>query len=335
MSRTVGIASLMVAALAGPAPARATCALPPAELVWSYPADGQSDVPTNATIWILLPNWTQPGSVSLDGVEIPVNGFGFGYVPEQPLAPSSPHQVTFRATSARVQPPVDLTIRFTTGPGPAEAKQPSAPAVLWASASATRDLTPACQRVLDAMECFDTGPRFHLIFTTEAMPLLWIIEAVGNDPTAAPSFELWPGSCGLPEVFVEDADTRACNRHYRLHALTEAGLRAMTAPLCPGDLVKMPLPPSPVAPDAGADQPPDQPQPDGGAPSSTSDPGPKGSDPAVRETESRSGCAIAGRRKAAGVAWLALLLVPLARRRSRRLEPAVTTCDRARRPNRS
>jgi hypothetical protein len=317
MRRELAIASLVAAVLAGP-PAWATCAPPPPALVWSYPADGQTDVPTNATIWILLPNWTQPASVSLDGVEVPVNGFGFGYVPDQPLAASSPHQVTFRATPARVQPAVEVTIRFTTGSGPADATPPPTPAVLWASASATRELTPACQRVLDAMDCFDSSPRFHLIFTTEAMPLLWIIESLGNEPTAAPSFELWPGACGLPEVFVEDAATRGCNRRYRLHALTEAGLRTMTASLCPGDLVKMPLPPAPVTPDAGADPAPIQAEPDAGA-LSGGEGGARGSDPAIHETDVQSGCAV-GRRGKAGVPALAALLgiVRLARRRRRR-----------------
>jgi len=322
MKRGLAIASLIASALASP-PARASCAPPPPELVWSYPADGQAAVPTNATIWILLPNWTQPATISLDGAEVPVNGFGFGYVPEQPLSPNSPHQVTFRATPARVQPAVELTIHFTTGAGPADATPSPTPAVLWASASTTRDLTPTCERVLDAMECFDTGPRFHLIFTTEAMPLLWIIESVGSDSTAAPWFELWPASCGLPEVFVEDTATRACNRRYRLHALSEAGLRAMTASLCPGDLVKMPLPPAPVSPDAGADQPPVQPQPDGGSPSSGPAPSTKGSDPSIHETESRSGCSIGRTGRAArvpAVAPLLLLFMGLAsRRREKRL----------------
>src|SRR5829696_7651889 len=140
MSRAVAMVSLLATLLVCPASARAGCAPPVPEVVWSYPAEGQTDVPTNATIWILLPNWTQPASVSLDGMEVPANGFGFGYVPEQLLAPSSPHQVTFRATAAKVQPPVDLTIRFTTGAGPAEATPPSPPAILWASASATREL---------------------------------------------------------------------------------------------------------------------------------------------------------------------------------------------------
>jgi hypothetical protein len=319
MSRTVGIAALMAAALAGPGPARAGCEVPPPELVWSYPADGQTDVPTNATIWILLPNWTQPGSVSLDGVPIPVNEFGFGYVPAQPLAPGSPHQVTFRATPARVQPPVDLTIRFTTGAGPADGTPPSPPAVPSASATATRALPANCQRVLDAMECFDTGPRFHLVFATSATPLLWIIESAGSEPGAAPTFELWPGSCGPPEAFVEDAATRACNRRFLLHAVTEAGLRATSAPLCPGELVTMPLPPAPAMPDASAEPLPDPSPPDAGAPPTGPAPpagGARGSDPMVHETESRSACAIAGRGEM-GVAWLALLLVPLVRRRRR------------------
>jgi hypothetical protein len=228
--------------------------------------------------------------------------------------------VTFRATPARVQPPVDLTIRFTTGAGPADGTPPSPPAVPSASAAATRALTPLCQRVLDAMECFDAGPRFHLVFTTPAMPLLWIIESAGSEPGAAPTFELWPGSCGSPEAFVEEAATRACNRRFRLHAVTEAGLRASSAPLCPGELVTMPLPPSPVTPDAGAEPLPDPPQPDAGA--ATPGPGPTpggatGSDPMVHETESRSACSVTGRRETAGLAWLALLLVPLARRRRR------------------
>jgi MYXO-CTERM domain-containing protein len=120
-------------------------------------------------------------------------------------------------------------------------------------------------------------------------------------------------------VFVEDAATRGCNRRYRLHALTEAGLRTMTASLCPGDLVKMPLPPPPVTPDASADPPPVQAEPDAGAPSGGGAGGARGSDPAIHETDVRSGCAV-GRGGTAGAAALVALLglVRLAKRRRRR-----------------
>jgi hypothetical protein len=321
--------SIALLAIAGalfviPRPARASCAPPPPAVVWSYPAEGQTDVPTNATIWILLPNWTQPATIMLDGQPLPVNDFGFGYALAQPLAPNTPHQVTFRATPARVQPAVELTIHFTTGAGAADATAPALPEIPEATVSATRDLAAECQGVVDAMECIDTGPREHLVFTTAATPLLWIVESVaeGSD---APSFKLWPGSCGPPEAFVEDAATRACNRRYRLHAFSAAGLSATTAPLCPGDLVKMPHPPPPAqdagagggagggdfgggsAPDAGA------------AP----EPQPTGSDPAVHETDAgKSGCAVIGPGAASG-GWSILCAAGalLVRRRRRRKSP--------------
>jgi hypothetical protein len=58
-------ASLVVSMALAPAlfsdAANASCKAPDPKLVWSSPADGATDVPTNAAIWLLLANWVADG----------------------------------------------------------------------------------------------------------------------------------------------------------------------------------------------------------------------------------------------------------------------------------
>lgn len=290
-----------------PRPARASCTPPAPTVVWSYPRDGETGVPTNVTLWLLLSNWHRPGKALLDGKEVPVNGFGFGYRPLEPLAPSGPHELVIDGAPPG-EPPVTLTIRFTTASGDTELEPAMVPAVTAASATQSRPVSNLCQAVVHAMDCFDTGQDTHLVFETEARPLVFVVERVPMLMGESPVFTLWPGECELPEIFVNGSVARTCTYRYRLHALEATGLRAMSPPFCPSELIK-------AAPgdDGGAPPEPDAAPPpsDAGAPTGG---GPSTANPRIGETGGAGGCSVGG---GAGSGALLLLALALLLRRRR------------------
>jgi hypothetical protein len=238
---TLGIATEAEAACTPPAPA----------VIWSYPADGDTGVPTNAMIWIVTSRGRQPQRVLLDGQLLDASPRDFSFIPDQPLTPNANHVVT-------INPPVGplIRIRFTTGPGPTERIAPDKPVVHWVSPRATRALSPKCQAIVDAMGCFDAGEDTHLVFAVEGSPLLWLIERVGL-PGVAPELHPWPSECGLPEVFARNLEGHLCGRGVRIHAVDASGMRAMTKPFCLGRYLRSgaALPPGepPPGPDASVE----------------------------------------------------------------------------------
>lgn len=319
----------VVAAASGLAlPAHASCVGPMPSIVWSYPRDGQTEVPTNATIWLLLSSWHRPPTISLDGKELPVNAFGFGYLPTEPLAPSTNHVITLAAPGPSGAP-VSLSLRFTTASGETEREPPAVPTVTSVVASQARPLDLVCQGVVHAMDCFDTGQDTHLMFVTEGRPLLWIVERIPQAMGESPRFDLWPGECQVPEIFVHDSVSRACGARYRLHAIEGTGLRAMSPPFCPAELVKPATPDQdggvappeddggvPATADAGAPEPP----PPGGML-----PGGAQANPQVKSVDGGDGgCSFGGGAGTAGgvvLLLMALMAVAALRRRRQRAVP--------------
>src|SRR5690348_4039287 len=60
----LGLLISLLAVCARVQPAAADCLLPPLELLWTYPADGEQDVPLDATFWALASQGSQTPSVS-------------------------------------------------------------------------------------------------------------------------------------------------------------------------------------------------------------------------------------------------------------------------------
>lgn len=87
----------------------AGCITPPGYVVWQYPAQGEEDVPTNASIWVHASGTSV--SVTLDGVPL-------ARVPGQPRfeAPVLEANTTYTLEiEARGEPAVVKTTSFTTG----------------------------------------------------------------------------------------------------------------------------------------------------------------------------------------------------------------------------
>jgi hypothetical protein len=313
-------ACALIAALASPPLAGAACLTPAPTVVWSYPAEGQLDVPTNAAVWLLLSNGHTPEVVFIDEQPVPANEVGVGFQPPQPLAPGA-HLLSFLATPEDADLPVQLTLRFTTGAGPSEEEPPEAPFVTGITVPTMRALAPRCQAAVQAMGCADTGADTHLVFANPAAPLLWIVERVPAVMDETPVFTAWPGDCGLPELFTRESVKRSCGHRYRLHAAGPTGLRSTGKPVCPDELLAArPAPDGgvdPDDPDGSISDPGDQPvpgTPDAGAPR----PAPAGSGVQVHEStgDVTGGCDVAGSAAPATVVLPLIVLIVFTRRRS-------------------
>ena len=217
------LSTLVVIPFLRGASARASCAESAPKIVWSYPADGDIDIPTNAHIFVL----TSLGATTPDQ-QILVNGqpaaeaadgtFGLApamqpntaYVVTVPLAPSS------GSTGA-------LTFGFTTGVGATDGPIQLSPFTVdrVVTSKGAPSLSPMCQDVVAAMDCFDTGQDTTVTFETQMRPAVFFV--VPGDGASIPWTMTWPGTCGSPEIF-----TRGCTGMYRIFAVNFEGM-AQTA----------------------------------------------------------------------------------------------------------
>ncbi|MCB9626828.1 MAG: hypothetical protein H6725_05615 [Sandaracinaceae bacterium] len=86
--------------------ASASCVPPDPAIVWSYPAEGATDIPVDARIFLRLNTYSRPTSITVNGVV--VNWAGPGSAVEDmfspgPLTPNTAYLVT---TTARPRGPV-------------------------------------------------------------------------------------------------------------------------------------------------------------------------------------------------------------------------------------
>ena len=137
---------LGAALLAGRA-APASCIGPSGRVLWTYPADGAVDVPTNARLLVSDEFGSTP---SLNGQALPVSHDGVFELGE--LAPNTSYRVTWPPGLLEVGP----AISFTTGAGPSPQMAPGLPEPL----AVTRDRSARSCPLVPAQGCFDTAsPR--------------------------------------------------------------------------------------------------------------------------------------------------------------------------------
>jgi hypothetical protein len=231
--RTSLVVSMALAFASFSNSANAVCKAPDPKLVWSSPADGATDVPTNAAIWLLLANWYRPPEILLNGAPVPVAEVPFLYRPAA-LEPRTRYEVKVTATPVGSQTVVEVTWGFTTGDGPSSLEAPTPPEVDRVSATQSRDLDELCTAVWT--DCYDTGQNTHVMFHVAGpAPLAWIVERVPQAPQAGESsvYRLWPGICGTPEIYTSMAETNGCFRSYRVHAGDVTGRTAASQSFCP------------------------------------------------------------------------------------------------------
>lgn len=126
ISARAAIAGFGLALLGPAAAAHANCKPPEPSIVWSYPADGALDVPTNVRIFVLTSVWRhQPAQIRVNGQTVPRADLPFSYAPT--LQPNTRYVVT--VPTSPLQPGPDLALAFTTTAGPVPMPPPQVPRV--------------------------------------------------------------------------------------------------------------------------------------------------------------------------------------------------------------
>jgi hypothetical protein len=204
--------------------ARASCRIPDPKIVWSFPADGAVDVPTNIQVFVVTSSLSfMPPQLMVNGRAAMKSNARYGY--QVTLEPNTRYVVEVPPTPEAGG--TTLTFSFTTGPGAAEHPRAAPPMVKRKLPQVPRELSPACAEIKQAMGCFDTGPTAEVVFETAERPLFWLIEPPPSDLSREPF--LWPSACGPPGVLVSAA---GCGEYW-LRAVNEAGDQGQTIVSCP------------------------------------------------------------------------------------------------------
>jgi hypothetical protein len=290
----LALSSLPLALALGAREAHADCAPPDPAIVWSYPAHGDTDVPTNVDLWVLPSGWGAPAVVTRDGVALTPLRMGYGYDAGE-LEPNTSH--TFRVeldVSGEAASSFELT--FTTGSGPAAADASAAPGDIVPSSGPERALSERCNAALSTQDCFDQGQDTYFQFTPSGDAKGWVLM---TDSSFRPLI-IWPGECGAPTLF--DGSHRApCATLYGIdaagqlhagqHVCAETGTSPDQSASGPGE------PPSTVAAPRPDAEPATQPR---GEPSAAGDPATpatsRGSATNPVQSSSEGGCSLANPR---------------------------------------
>jgi len=185
----VGLAALLAGRLA-----EASCAGPSGQVLWTYPANGAVDVPTNTR---LLVTEDSAGRPSINGTLLAPDQDGTFDLGE--LAPNTTYEVVWRPM--RVGSTAQ-SISFTTGGGPS---LDAAPPVQEPLAVTRAGNVSSCR--LAPRGCFDTG-RNAVAFWPKTAPVAWLVES--QDCRGDIQRMIWPGECGAPTI--ETLDARVCAR---------------------------------------------------------------------------------------------------------------------------
>lgn len=203
------------------APVYASCAgSATVELLWSYPAEGDRDVPTNAQLQMVF-NVTLHGSdwdATLNGEPLarsPDGVFAFGS-----LAADTDYTFQLEGHQPRASITTKIVeLHFRTGSATADAVL--APAVVGPSSAEPRDqILSTCERVDARYYCRDTAPNdVREIMLDETHAVAWVDDA-GN---------VWPRGC-YPRVDLIYAQGRC----YNMHAVSADGQISDASEFCAG-----------------------------------------------------------------------------------------------------
>jgi hypothetical protein len=286
--------------------ADAKCLGVPSTLLWSYPADGQQDVPLDATLRLFVQNSLPPAAqVKLNGVELVLSESG-GY-PLAELEPSTDYEV--HVTGADGQPlsgMIDFSLAFHTGTERSTTLAAS-PRVTDSIVDIDEPaLTPLCVQTFDAHGCHDVPAWFRRIeLQPDPDAVAWLLTLPPGPSGARNESEtwqdLWPVECSTLLVDLQQSDADTC---YKIAALSANGRVSEPTVYCPPAQTLPPL----------TDR-----EPEPAAEPVTSAPAPQ----VATQRSEASSCAVliarAGTTRASAVviAWLAAVFM-LAERSSRR-----------------
>jgi hypothetical protein len=291
--------------------ADAKCLSVPSTLLWSYPADGQQDVPLDATLRLFVRNSLPPAAqVTLDGVQLVLSESG-GY-PLGELEPSTDYEV--HVTSADGQPlsgTIDFSLAFHTGTERSK-NLAASPRVTDSIVDIDEPaLTPPCAQTFDAHGCHDVPAWLRRIeLQPDPDAVAWLLTLPPGPSGARNESEtwqdLWPVECSTLLVDLQQSDADTC---YKIAALSANGDVSEPTLYCPPAQALPPL----------TDR-----EPERGAEPVTATPATTTSTPqAATQRSDAASCAVLiarggpTRASAVVIAWLAAVVM-LARRSSRR-----------------
>jgi hypothetical protein len=217
--------------------ARGDCASPEPAIVWSYPAQGDTGVPTNVDLWVLPAGWDGPAIVSRNGVVLEPLRMGYGYDAGE-LDPNTAYTFQIELeTFGELAPAFELT--FTTGAGPAAPDPTAAPGDIVPSSSSERPLSERCSAALWTQDCFDQGQDTYYQFTPSGNAKGWVLM---TDSSYRP-LNVWPGECGAPILFTNAFDGPCAT----LYGIDAAGQLHAGQHVCAEAATPLPRPSQPTA----------------------------------------------------------------------------------------
>jgi hypothetical protein len=188
---------------AAPRSASASCASPTTTLLWSYPADGATDVPTDAVFWMV--SGRQPVQATLDDeplvIEAATEAAAVSSIDPGALAADTDYVLRVEYASARAVSPdagavATFEIAFHTGT--AKRTQPSVPTVTAHHILAIDRPVPRCRDVAAAQGCFDTGnAAIEFDVSADRDAIAWLVQAGSTEEST-----LWPNRCGQPTLII-------------------------------------------------------------------------------------------------------------------------------------
>jgi len=245
----------MVLVLGGvPSLAYASCVAPAPEILWTYPADGQTDVSIWSELYVAVPmGVTVQGSANGEELNPTEDGLA-RFVWSKGLEPNTEYKVhllvnsSFPSEDPNIPASITQDLVFTTGAG---SNPPGNPAfepqvTVYGLEEGFSHLNELCQSIVSSADCYDTGQDSFLTLQAEDPDAIgWLIDrtdAEGNQYWS----RYWPAECGHPGVFLHssdvEADTVGC---YALRALHGDGIGARYPMSCDPFVVGGWYPPEP------------------------------------------------------------------------------------------
>jgi hypothetical protein len=226
-ARAMWVTAVTVASV--PSAASAVCAGTAAELVWSYPAAGASDVPTDARFWFIAS--VPVRRVDLDGRVLARFGISehtrSGFDPGG-LARDTDYVVTVIIPDQWGND-VPVDVPFRTSSGPYEGPPPSVALTRVTETREWNDFSAYCQDVIWGQDCYDEGQDLHAIIGVEGNAVAYLVERRHPTTGGYPMGVLWPGdACGSPSVFTASW----VDECYRVYAVDPSGAYAVSEEVC-------------------------------------------------------------------------------------------------------
>jgi hypothetical protein len=219
-----------------PSHALASCGEFVPEIVWSYPGPGDTDVPIDADIFVMVNTFgPPPSSITLNGVE--VDSIGAGHFDPGPLAPNTEYRIVVEVDG--VADPATREVRFTTSTEVAAiVGAPTAPVIR------LDDYPPpptsiTCREVLRTRGCYDTFQDTLVRAETSATDVvLWRLESLpagDAGPVAPHVLTTWPAECGPPVYVTHRERWDAGAVCLRVTAVGGSGASSQSSLTCPSD----------------------------------------------------------------------------------------------------